>query len=74
MAGATRAVRALPFAPSNGAVLTLGEVASTLKCCPEQARLMALAGQIPGAFRVGKLHRVSAEPFFRWLSTVGETA
>jgi hypothetical protein len=56
------------------AVLTLGEVASILKCCPEQARLMALAGEIPGAFRVGKLHRVSAEPFFRWLSTVGAAA
>ena len=59
-----------PDALRQHAVLTLAEAASVLRCSAEHARLMALRGELPGHFRLGRSHRVSSEPFFRWLATI----
>lgn len=53
-------------------VLTLVEVADCLKVSLRHVQNMCANGELPGAFRVGRLWRVSAAQFESWVETASQ--
>lgn len=52
-------------------VLTIEEAARTLRISVSGAKRMALAGDLPGAFKLGRLWRIRAVPFREWIDGGG---
>lgn len=58
-----------PGEHSLRATLSISDVAWELGVCAETVYRRAKAGELPGAFKIGRTWRVSREPFQRWLSS-----
>jgi len=53
-------------------VLTIEDAAATLHLSVTHCKRLAARGELPGAYKIGKVWRVNADTFSSWLDALGE--